>query len=88
MFYAQFNLYGSTTEVGMSNTWQVASFATRKARDAWVAQHDDRLDVGAITQREAVKLAGELQRHHYANGGHLAHVHYLTDDNTKFVRAW
>ncbi len=88
MFYAQFNLYGSTTDMGMANTWQVASFDTRKARDAWVAQHDSRVDVAAITQREALNVASELQRHHYANGGYLANVHYLTDDNIKFMRAW
>ncbi len=88
MYYAQYNLYGSTTDMGFANAWQVASFDTRSARDAWVSQHADRVDVQAITKPEALKMAGRYQRHQHRNGGHLAHVHYLTDDNVKFVRAF
>ena len=88
MYYAQYNLYGSTTDVGFSNTWQLASFDTKHARDSWVAQHAGRLDIQAITRAEAVKLAGKYQRYQHRKGGHLAHVHYLTDDNAKFVRAF
>ena len=88
MYYAQYNLYGSTTDVGFSNTWQVASFGTKSGRDSWVAQHAERLDIQAITRAEAVKLAGKYQRLQHRNGGHLAHVHYLTDDSATFVRAF
>ena len=88
MHYAQYNLYGTSTDVGFANTWQVASFASKAARDAWVSQHKDRLDVAAVTRSEALKLAGHYQRHQHRQGGHLAHVHYLTDDNVRFVRAF
>jgi hypothetical protein len=88
MFYAKYNLYGSNTDMGMANTWQVASFETRRARDAWVSLHPGRLDVTAITKAEALKMTSKYQRRQHRHGGYLAHVHYLTDDNTKFVRAW
>lgn len=87
MYYAQFNLYGSTTDMGMANTWHVASFDTRRARDAWISLHPGRLDVAAITKQQALKMAGKYQRRQHRHGGYLAHVHYLTD-GTKFVRAW
>lgn len=88
MYYAQYNLYGSTADVGFSDTWGVASFVTKSARDAWVSQRADRLDVAAITKADALKIAGRYLRHQHRNGGHLAHVHYLTDDNATFVRAF
>lgn len=88
MFFAKFNSYGSATDVGFANTWQVASFPNRAARDAWVAQRAERKDVAPITKAQALKLAGEYQRSLHRNGGHLAHVHYLTDDAVKFVPAF
>ena len=87
MYYAQFNLYGSTTDTGMANTWHVASFDTRRARDTWISLHPGRLDVAAISKQQALKMAGKYQRRQHRHGGYLAHVHYLTD-GTKFVRAW
>lgn len=88
MFYAQCNIYGSSTDMGFANTWQVVSFDTRAARDAWVAQYADRVDIAPITKAQALKLAGKLQRMHYRSGGHLSHVHYLTADNVNFRRAY
>jgi len=89
MFYAKFNLFGSDSCVGFPNTWQVASFESRAARDAWVNQDPCRLDVAPITQREALKMASPLHRRHYLEGmGHLANIHFLTDDNAEFRRAW
>lgn len=88
MFYAQFNAHGSTTQIGFANAWQVASFETKAARDAWVAQRADRADVAPVTKAQALKLAGPYHRHLHATGGHLAHIHFLTSDNTQFVRAF
>jgi hypothetical protein len=74
--------------MGFSNTWQVASFDTRAARDAWIAECPDRPDIVPITRTEAMRMVGKLQRMHYWSGGHLAHVHYLTADNVNFRRAY
>lgn len=86
-FYAQYNLFGSETEVGCANMWQVASFDSRRARDAFVAQKAGRRDVAAITFAEAKKLAGRYQRYLHANGGHLAHTHLLQDGD-RFIPAF
>lgn len=88
MFYAQYNVFGSDTDMGFANTWQVVGFATRKARDSWVAQHAGRVDVAAITKPQALTLAGRLQRMTHRQGGYLAHAYFLTDDNITFRRAY
>ena len=87
-YYAQFNSHGSDTSVGFANTWQVASFATKAARDAWVEQHAGRQDVSPITRAHALKMAGGYQRAQHRHGGYLAHIHYITDDNVRFERAF
>ena len=88
MYYAQFNAYGSESDTGFSNTWLLASFDTRAARDAWVEQHPTRADIKAVTQSEALALASRYQKKLYRRGGHLADVHFVTDDNVSFVRTW
>ena len=62
MYYAQFNSFGSDTDVGFSNTWQVVSFGNKSARDAWVKMNADRRDIAAISRSEALKMAGAYQR--------------------------
>lgn len=88
MYYAQFNSFGSDTDVGFSNTWQVVSFGNKSARDAWVKMNADRRDIAAISRSEALKMAGAYQRLLHREGGHLAHIHYATDDNKTFHRAF
>lgn len=87
-YYAKANQYGSDTSVGFANTWYVAGFATKAARDAWVDAHTDRLDVESITRAEAEKLVDPANRARAKRGGELADVIYLTDDNARFVRAY
>jgi hypothetical protein len=88
-YYAKFNLYGSTTDTGFANTWQVAGFASKAARDAWVNDvNPDRVDIEAVTRAEAEKLVDASNRARAARGGELADVIYLTDDNKTFVRAY
>lgn len=84
MFYARYNTLGSLT----GNSWQVASFSSRTARDAWITECPDRPDVSPITRAEALKMVDKLQRMRCRSGGYLAHVHYLTDDNVNFRRAF
>ena len=88
MFYAQYNIYGSQTDMGLANAWQVAGFDTRQARDAWVAQYADRVDIAPITKAQALQLAGKLQRMTHRRGGYLAHAYFVTDDNVTFRRAY
>jgi len=86
MYYAAWNQYSTESSRGLGDD-AVASFDSRSARDAWVAA-SPALATRAITHREALRLAGPLQRRHWRDGGYLANVHLLTDDNVRFVRAW
>jgi hypothetical protein len=88
MFYARYNIYGSQTDMGLADAWQVAGFDTRQARDAWVAQYADRVDITPITKVQALNLAGKLQRMTYRRGGYLAHAYFRTNDNVTFRRAY
>ena len=88
MHYAKYSLYGSDTSVGFAGTWQVVSFDSRAARDAWVAQRRDRRDVEPITRADALRIAGRAQRRQYRKGGYLADLHLVTDDGRTFVRAF
>ena len=84
--YAAFNAYSTDSSFGLGDD-SVASFDSRSARDAWVSR-SSALATRAITRHEALRLAGRLHRHHAKHGGHLAHMHMLTDDNIRFVRAF
>lgn len=88
-YYAKFNLYGTDTSVGFVNTWQVAGFATKAARDAWVNEvYATRVDIEAVSRKEAEKIVDASNRARAARGGELADVIYLTNDNKTFVRAY
>lgn len=68
-FYAKFDLLEGT---GLSPVFEIASFNTKTARDAWCANNDKRVPV---TRLESLKVAPPS-------------IHYLTDDNKKFTRAY
>lgn len=87
-YFAKINSFGSETDAGFANTWQIASFETKAARDAWVAQRSNNMGVDAVTKKEALQIAGAYQRHQHANGGYLANCHYLTNDNINFTPAF
>jgi hypothetical protein len=40
-FYAAINTYGSETGIGLSNTWGVMSFPSKKERDKFVSELKD-----------------------------------------------
>jgi hypothetical protein len=88
MFYAQYNAYGSESDIGFVNTCMLASFDTRAARDAWVGQNYDRADVYAVTRATALKISGNRSAYLRGHRAYLADIHFLTDDNKTFVRAW
>jgi hypothetical protein len=57
MFYATYNIYADLDRGnrGFANTWEVARFATREERDAFVAMESNRR-ARAVTRKEAVQI--------------------------------
>ena len=86
MHYAAYNQYSTESSIGLGDD-AVVSFDSRVARDAWV-QASPALATRAITHREALRLAGRLRRLYWRNGGYLANMHLVTNDNVHFVRAF
>ena len=65
-YYAADNHYGSETDLGFANTWYVISFASKAARDAYVANSEKR-STRAIRAGE-VRQYGEVSRRMGADG--------------------
>lgn len=78
MYYAADNFYASPTTVGFANTWFVSGFATRAARDAYVADSDG-MAARAITRRELRKYAERDTIPHGFDAGRSAMVVRIGD---------
>lgn len=72
-FYAASNLYGSSTSVGFANTWFVKGFRSKKARDSYVANAEDRA-TRAISRAEIRKYADRERIDHGYDEGRLGYV--------------
>lgn len=55
--YAALNAYADVRNGnhGFANTWRLARFETRAARDSWVAKYENK-DARAVTRREAESM--------------------------------
>ena len=56
-YYAALNTRANLSEGnrGFMNTWEIAQFSTRQARDAWVNDNENRL-AEAVTRKDAERL--------------------------------
>lgn len=57
MHYAKRNRFGSDTSTGFADTWEILSFRTRAERESWVRDQSHRIDVSAVTRKDAEKMA-------------------------------
>jgi hypothetical protein len=71
-YYAADNHYGSETDIGFANTWYVISFASKVARDAYVANSNKR-STRAIKAREVRQYGGVSRR--MSADGIIDHAH-------------
>lgn len=62
-FYARTNPHGDETSTGFANTMQVEVFSSKRERDDWVQENQDRnMAICAITAKRAKQIDPDLFR--------------------------